>query len=279
MKPWTRTTTDWLDVVGNHDRSRTAGELLLGRDCCSGGMIDRRPSLIVQCVGAADVVQAVRFAREGDMVVSVRGGGHGVAGAAVCDGGLMIDLSQMRGVWVDPNEKTARAQAGALWGDFDAETGEYGLHTTGGIVTHTGIAGLTLGGGIGWLMRKHGLTIDNVLSFNLVTAEGEAVRANAEENPDLFWGLRGGGGNFCVVTSFEYRLHEVAPQVLAGVIVHPADSSHIFKTIAININKAFCIPRICEFVRFLRRIPRHRFGYRIYLMLTQWFFTYSLVNK
>jgi FAD/FMN-containing dehydrogenase len=189
------------------------------------GMIDRRPSLIAQCVGAADVAHAVRFAREGDMVVSVRGGGHGVAGAAVCDGGLMIDLSQMRGVWVDPKEKTARAQAGALWGDFDAETGEYGLHTTGGIVTHTGIAGLTLGGGIGWLMRKHGLTIDNVASFNLVTAEGEAVRASAEENPDLFWGLRGGGGNFGVVTSFEYRLHEVAPQVLAGVIVHPADDA------------------------------------------------------
>ena len=189
------------------------------------GMIDRRPSLIAQCVGAADVAHAVRFARERGMVVSVRGGGHGVAGDAVCDGGMMIDLSQMRGVWVDPKEKTARAQAGALWGDFDAETAQHGLHTTGGVVTHTGIAGLTLGGGIGWLMRKHGLTIDNVLSFNLITADGEAVRASVEENTDLFWGLRGGGGNFGVVTSFEYRLHEVAPKVLAGVIVQPADDA------------------------------------------------------
>lgn len=187
------------------------------------GMIDRRPGLAVQCAGAADVIQAVRFAQEKEMLLSVRGGGHGVAGDAVCDDGLMIDLSQMRGVWVDPKARRARAQAGALWGDFDSETQVFGLATTGGIVTHTGVAGLTLGGGIGWLMRKHGLAIDNVLSFDVVTADARALRASAEENSDLFWGLRGGGGNFGIVTSFEYRLHEVGPQVLAGVIVHPAE--------------------------------------------------------
>ncbi len=187
------------------------------------GTVDRRPSLIAQCAGAADVVQAVRFAREKDMLVSVRGGGHGLAGQAVCDDGLMIDLAPMKGIRVDPSGRTARAQAGVLWGELDHETQAFGLATTGGIVTHTGIAGLTLGGGIGWLMRKHGLTIDNVLSFDVVTADGESVTASAEENADLFWGLRGGGGNFGVVTSFEYRLHSVGPIVLAGIIVHPAE--------------------------------------------------------
>ena len=186
------------------------------------GAIDRYPALVARCTGVADVLAAVRFARERELVVAVRGGGHNVAGTAVCDDGVVIDLSPMKGMWVDPGARTARAQAGLLWGEFDHETQRFGLATPGGIVTHTGIAGLTLGGGLGWLMRRHGLTCDNLLSADVVTADGELVRASAEENADLFWGLRGGGGNFGIVTSFEYRLHPVGPIVLAGVILHPA---------------------------------------------------------
>src|SRR5262245_25924306 len=186
------------------------------------GAIDRRPALIARCTGVADVRAAVGFAHEHELVVAVRGGGHNVAGTAVCDGGIVIDLSPMKGMRVDPRSRVARAQPGLLWGDFDHETQPFGLATTGGIVSHTGIAGLTLGGGLGWLMRRHGLTADNLLSADVVTADGALVRASAEEHPDLFWGLRGGGGNFGIVTSFEYRLHQVGPMVLAGVILHPA---------------------------------------------------------
>jgi hypothetical protein len=186
------------------------------------GAIDRRPALIARCTGVADVQAAVRFAREHDLVVAVRGGGHNVAGTAVCDDGVVIDLSPMKGMWVDPAARTGRAQAGLLWGELDHETQAFGLATPGGIITHTGIGGLTLGGGLGWLMRRHGLTCDNLLSADLVTADGELLRVSAEEHADLFWGLRGGGGNFGVVTSFEYRLHSVGPIVLAGVILHPA---------------------------------------------------------
>ncbi len=186
------------------------------------GAIDRYPALIARCTGVADVLAAVRFARERELVVAVRGGGHNVAGTAVCDDGVVIDLSPMKGMWVDPGARTARAQPGLLWGEFDHETQRFGLATPGGIVTHTGISGLTLGGGLGWLMRRHGLTCDNLLSADVVTADGELVRASAEENADLFWGLRGGGGNFGIVTSFEYRLHAVGPTVLAGVLLHPA---------------------------------------------------------
>jgi FAD/FMN-containing dehydrogenase len=186
------------------------------------GAIDRRPALIARCTGVADVQAAVRFAREHELVVAVRGGGHNVAGTAVCDDGVVIDLSPMKGVWIDPAARTGRAQAGLLWGELDHETQALGLAVTGGIITHTGIGGLTLGGGLGWLMRRHGLTCDNLLSADLVTADGELLRVSAEEHADLFWGLRGGGGNFGVVTSFEYRLHSVGPIVLAGVILHPA---------------------------------------------------------
>jgi FAD/FMN-containing dehydrogenase len=186
------------------------------------GAIDRRPALIARCTGAADVRAAVGFARERELVVALRGGGHNVAGTAVCDGGIVVDLSPMKGTWVDPRARVARAQPGLLWGEFDHETQPFGLATPGGIVSHTGIAGLTLGGGLGWLMRRHGLTSDNLLSADVVTADGAIVRASAEENADLFWGLRGGGGNFGIVTSFEYRLHAVGPTVLAGVILHPA---------------------------------------------------------
>jgi FAD/FMN-containing dehydrogenase len=184
------------------------------------GAIDRRPNLIVRCTGVADVVAAVHFAREHDLLVSVRSGGHGVGGHAICDGGLVIDLSPMKGIRVDPLARTARAQAGVLWGELDRETQLFGLATVGGIVTHTGIAGLTLGGGIGWLMRKHGATVDNLVSADVVTAEGELVTASAAENPDLFWGIRGGGGNFGIVTAFEYRLHPIGPIVTAGPVFH-----------------------------------------------------------
>jgi FAD/FMN-containing dehydrogenase len=189
------------------------------------GAIDRRPACIVRCTGVADVVAAVGFARDQDLLVAVRSGGHGVGGHAVSDGGLMIDLSPMKGIRVDPAARTARAEAGVLWGELDRETQLHGLATVGGIVTHTGIAGLTLGGGIGWLMRKHGATVDNLVSVDLVTADGEVLTASKDENPDLFWGVRGGGGNFGIVTSFEYRLHPVGPIVLAGPIFHPLEDA------------------------------------------------------
>jgi FAD/FMN-containing dehydrogenase len=180
------------------------------------GAIDRRPALIARCAGADDVVTAVRFAREHDLLVSVRGGGHAVAGHAVCDDGLMIDLSLMKAVAVDPSGHTARAAAGLLWSDLDKATQRHGLATTGGIISHTGIAGLTLGGGLGHLMRKHGLTVDNLRAADLVTADGSRLHVDADTEPELFWGLRGGGGNFGIVTSFEYQLHPVGPIVLAG---------------------------------------------------------------
>jgi FAD/FMN-containing dehydrogenase len=189
------------------------------------GAIDRHPALIARCTGATDVIRAVTSARSQGLLVAVRGGGHGVAGTAVCDGGLVIDLSPMRGIRVDPIARTARAEAGVLWGELDRETQAFGLATTGGIVTHTGIAGLTLGGGIGWLMRKHGLTIDNLLSADLVTADGALLTASAEQNAGLFWGMRGGGGNFGVVTSFKYRLHPVGPAVLAGPIYYAMEDA------------------------------------------------------
>lgn len=186
------------------------------------GAVDRHPRLVARCCGAADVVAAVRFARERDLEIAVRGGGHNVAGLAVCDDGLVIDLSTMHAVWVDPATCTARVQGGALWSDVDRETQLHGLATTGGIVGHTGVAGLTLGGGLGFLARKHGLTIDNLLAAEVVTADGVVIRASADEHPDLFWALRGGGGNFGVVTTFDFALHPVGPTVLAGPIFWPA---------------------------------------------------------
>jgi hypothetical protein len=189
------------------------------------GSIDRFPALIARCAGVADVIAAVRFARRTGLVVAVRGGGHSFPGLSVCDGGIVIDLSPMKGIRVDPQARTARAQAGVLWGDLDRETQQFGLATTGGIVSHTGIAGLTLGGGIGWLHRKHGLTIDQLLSVDLITADGEFVKASERENADLFWGVRGGGGNFGIVTEFEFRLHPVGPVVLAGPIFWPMEDS------------------------------------------------------
>jgi hypothetical protein len=184
------------------------------------GMVDRRPALIVRCVGVADVLGGVAFARAQDLLLSVRGGGHSVAGKAACDGGLMLDLSPMKGIRVDPARRTAEAQAGLTLGEFDHETQAFGLATTLGVVSMTGIAGLTLGGGLGWLNGKHGLACDNLLSADVVTADGRLVIANEEENADLFWGIRGGGGNFGVVASFRYRLHPIRT-VLGGGLSYP----------------------------------------------------------
>jgi FAD/FMN-containing dehydrogenase len=187
------------------------------------GLIDRRPWAIARCSNAADVAAAVRFARQKHLAVAVRGGGHNVAGTAVCDGGLVIDLSPMKRISIDPLKRTGTAEAGLLWGEFDRVCQRYGLATTAGIVTHTGIAGLTVGGGIGHLMRQHGLTCDNVRSMEIVTADGEVMQASPSAEPDLFWAVRGGGGNFGIVTSFEYGLHNVGPKVLAGVVMYKVD--------------------------------------------------------
>ncbi len=184
------------------------------------GMIDKRPALIARCAGAADVIHSVRFAREHDLLVSVRGGGHNVAGKSVCDGGLMIDLAPMKGIRVDPVRRTARAQPGLKLGEFDRETQAFGLATTLGVATDTGVAGLTLGGGTGWLNGKYGLACDNLISVDVVTADGQLLTASATENADLFWGVRGGSGNFGVVTSFEFHLHPIGP-VLGGAVFYP----------------------------------------------------------
>ncbi len=187
------------------------------------GLIDRRPALIVQCTGAADVVDAVNFAREHNLLLSIKGGAHNVAGNAVNDGGLVIDLSQMNGVHVDPATRTVRAQGGATWGDTDRETQLFGLAVPGGVVSTTGIAGLTLHGGAGHLRRKYGLSIDSLLSVDIVTADGRLRRASASENEDLFWAVRGAGSNFGVVTSFEFQAHPVGPTVMVGAIFYPLD--------------------------------------------------------
>ena len=189
------------------------------------GSIDRHPALIARCHGEADVAAAVRLATSTGLPVAVRGGGHSFPGHSVCDGGIVIDLGPMKRVTVDPEARTAKAQAGLLWGELDRPTQEHGLATTGGFVSHTGVAGLTLGGGIGWLHRKHGLTIDQLISVDLVTAGGERVRASEDENSELFWGLRGGGGNFGIATEFEFRLHPVGPTVLAGPIFWPMEET------------------------------------------------------
>jgi FAD/FMN-containing dehydrogenase len=194
------------------------------------GAIDRRPALIARCAGADDVVEAIAFARERDLPVSVRGGGHAVAGHAVCDDGVMIDLSLMKAVRIDPDARTARAAGGALWADLDRASTRAGLATTGGLISHTGVGGLTLGGGLGHLMRKHGLTVDNLLAVDLVTADGDRLRVDAESEPELFWGLRGGGGNFGIATALEYRLHPIAPLILGGPIFWPlADAPAVLR--------------------------------------------------
>jgi FAD/FMN-containing dehydrogenase len=187
------------------------------------GSIDRHPALIARCTGTPDVIAALAFARRTGLVVAVRSGGHSFPGLSVCDGGVVIDLGSMKDIRVDPDMGTVHAQAGVLLGELDRATQAFGLAVPTGSVTHTGLAGLTLGGGFGWLMRKHGLTIDQLLSVEVVTADGEVVRASEAVNPDLFWGVRGGGGNFGIVTEFEYRLHAVGPTVLSGLLLWPVD--------------------------------------------------------
>jgi hypothetical protein len=189
------------------------------------GSVDRSPAVIARCAGVADVIDAVRFARGTGLEVAVRGGGHSFPGLSTCEGGMVIDLSLMKGIRVDPEALTVRVQPGVLLGELDRETQAFGLAVPAGIVTHTGVAGLTLGGGIGWLQRKYGLTIDQLSSVDLITAEGEFVKANERENPDLFWGVRGGGGNFGIVTEFEFALNPLGPVVLAGPIVWATEDS------------------------------------------------------
>jgi FAD/FMN-containing dehydrogenase len=212
-------------------RNGLRGELVIAGDAgfdqarrVWNGNVDRRPALIVRCAGVADVQHAVNFARSLGLLVSVRGGGHSAPGYGTNDGGLVIDLSPMKAIRVDPEARTAHAQGGALWRDLDHETQAFGLATTGGTVSNTGIGGLTLGGGLGWLMGRHGLSIDNLISADVVTANGQFLRASDKDNPDLFWALRGGGGNFGVVTSLEYRLHPVT-QVLGGLVIYPLDQA------------------------------------------------------
>ena len=191
-------------------------------------MHQRRPALVVRCTGTADVVDAVKFARQHNLLVAVRGGGHSVAGHSSCDEGVVIDLTRMRGVEVDPESRIARTQGGALWGDVDRETQAFGLVVPGGVVSETGVAGLTLGGGEGWVRRKYGLTIDSLLSARVVCADGSVRNASAKSEADLFWALRGGGGNFGVVTSFEFRAHPLGPIVaFAGVFYKAADAAQV----------------------------------------------------
>jgi len=217
------------------------------------GAIDRRPAFIAGCRGPGDVAAALRFARERDLPVAVRGGGHGVAGTAVCDDGLVIDLSPMKAISVDPAARTARAEAGLLWREFDAATQAMGLATTGGQMSETGIGGLTLGGGLGWLMRRHGLTVDNLLSADVVLADGRTVTADEHEHADLFWALRGGGGNFGVVTSFTYRLHPVGPDVLAGPVIWAQEDAP--EVLRFYREFAAQAPREANSVVLLRKAP------------------------
>ena len=226
------TTTAALDAERVEALSASFSGSLLGGDdagydearAIHSGLIDKRPALIARCRGTADVVDAIALAQEAGLEISVRGGGHNVGGRAVTDGGLMIDLAEMKGMHVDPGARTIRAQAGVTWAEFGRETALYGLAVTGGQVSTTGIAGYTLGGGLGWLMGAYGLAADNLLAVELVTANGDVLNVAAETNPDLFWALRGGGGNFGVATSFEYQLHPLT-QIVGGLVAHPFNAA------------------------------------------------------
>jgi FAD/FMN-containing dehydrogenase len=228
----TEMTAVFVDQAIEELRAGFRGELVQPGSPCydedrrvRNGLIDRHPALIARCSGTADVVAAVNFAREHQLLLSVRGGGHNVSGAATNDGGIVIDLSPMRGVRVDPAAKTVRVQGGATWGDVDRETQLFGLATPGGVVSSTGVGGLTLHGGWGWLRRKYGYCVDNLLAVDLVTADGQVRMASATENPDLFWAVRGAGSNFGVVTSFEFRLHAVGPLVAFAATVYALEDA------------------------------------------------------
>ena len=235
-------------------------------------MIDERPAVIVRCAGVADVISAVRFAREHDLPISVKGGGHNIAGRAVADDALTIDLSPMKSVRVDPDAKTARVEPGVVLSELDHETQQFGLATPVGYNSTTGVAGLTVGGGWGWLSRKHGLTVDNLVSADVVTADGELVHASEEQNEDLFWGIRGGGGNFGIVTSFEFQLHEVGPTVLSGPIVHPFEDAEAvlsgyrdFAAGAPNDATVWCVIRHAPPLPF---IPEEWHGRKVVILAT-----------
>jgi FAD/FMN-containing dehydrogenase len=245
-------------------RSRLRGRLLSSDEPADGtaydesrrlwnAMIDRRPAAVACCLGTADIVECVRFARQRDLLLSVKSGGHNIAGLAVADGALMLDLAAMRGVWVDAGRRLAHAQAGCLLGDIDRETQLHGLATVLGFVSLTGATGLTLGGGFGFLTRRWGWTSDNVVGMNLVTADGRVVRASEEENDDLFWGLRGGGGNFGVVTGIDYRLHPVGPEIVGGVVAWPASEAP--KVLALYREMAAQAPPELTLVAMLRNAP------------------------
>lgn len=225
-----KTTLDAEDL--QNLRSNLLGELLSPGDAaypdaCKiwNGMINKKPALIVRCRGVADIMTALSFARDKQCLISVRGGGHNIAGTALCDDGVVIDLSHMKGIHIDAERRSARVQPGVTWGELDRETQVFGLVAPGGIVSTTGIAGLTLGGGNGWLARKHGLTCDNLLSADVLLADGKLVSASEEKNTDLFWAIRGGGGNFGIVTSFEYRLHPLGSEVMAGLVFYPQEQA------------------------------------------------------
>src|SRR6516225_8281520 len=213
-------------------KTKVKGQIVLPSDPSYGevrqiwnAMIDRRPALIVRCAEASDVPHAISFARENGLEISIRGGGHNIAGNALCDNGVLIDLSTMRRVRVDVEKKRAYVEPGAILADLDEAAQRYGLATPVGINSTTGIAGLTLGGGFGWITRKFGLTVDSLLAADVVTADGKLVQASEREHPDLFWALRGGGGNFGVVTSYEFQLHPLGPEVLSGLLIHPLDDA------------------------------------------------------
>ncbi|WP_306534181.1 FAD-binding oxidoreductase [Geobacter sp.] len=224
-------------------RMRLRGPVLMAGDAgyeesrtVWNGMIDRRPALVARCLGTADVLAAVGFAREHDLLLCIKGGGHNIAGLATADGAMLLDMSPMRGVWVDPRRKVAHAQAGCLLGDLDRETQLHGLAAVLGFISLTGVTGLTLGGGFGYLTRRWGWTADNVMGMDVVTADGRLVRASSEENPDLFWGLRGGGGNFGVVTGIDYHLYPVGPEIVGGIVAWPASEAagvlELYRTMA-----------------------------------------------
>src|SRR3712207_6063282 len=218
------------------------------------GMIDRRPAIIARAASVADVINSVNFARENDLLLAVRGGGHNVAGTGTVDGGLLIDLSLMKGVKVDPERRTAHVEPGVNIGELDRKTQAFGLATPMGVVSETGIAGLTLGGGLGWLRRKHGLSSDNLISVDVVTADGRFVSASEEENPDLFWAIRGGGGNFGVVTCFEYRLHPIGPEVMVNFTFYPGgEAKEVLQ--AMNEYMANEAPEEVSPLAFLGRVP------------------------
>ena len=251
---------DWKQETINGLRLRLLGSVAVSGDpgyensrTLWNAMIDRKPAVVAHCRGVADVISCVKLARDDDILLSIKGGGHNIAGLAAADGALMLDLSPMRGVWVDTQRKLAHAQAGCLLGDVDRETQIHGLATVLGFVSLTGIAGLTLGGGFGYLTRRWGWTSDNVVGMDVVTADGRLVRASDTENADLFWGLRGGGGNFGVVTGIDYKLYPVGPEVVGGVVAWPASEAP--KVLELYRTLAESAPRELTLVALVRPAP------------------------